>query len=164
MKIDPKNFDYVLGEVKGLGEVKSVDTNLEDVTTQHQDLEIRIRNLNAELDSLNALYNRTDKIEDILKIRDEIGNVQTQLEIYQGQKLDLERRAAKSTITIYMYEEKPALDRNLLVPLGDLGNIFFGGMGLAIAVIAGLAGFAIPGLIVLGIAFYAWKLVRKQKK
>ncbi len=164
LKIDPGKFDQMLGGIKKLGEVKSVDTNLEDVTTQYQDLEVRIRNLREELDALNALYNKTDTIEDILKIRAEINNVETQLEIYEQQKLDLERRAAKSTITVYLYEEKPSIEKDFIVPLGDLAAVFFGALGFAIMAIAAIVGFLLPGLIVLGAIWAAWKLMHRSKR
>lgn len=164
MKIAPKNFENVLAKIKELGEVKSVDTNLEDVTTQYQDLEVRIKNLREELDALNALYNKTDNIEDILKIRSEINNVETQLELYEQQKLDLERRVAKSTLTVYVYEEKPAIEKDLLIPLGDLAGVFFGAMGFAITVIVGIIGFLLPGLLVLAIIIGLWKIARRKKK
>lgn len=163
LKLDPAKFDGVLSEIKKLGEVKSVDTNLEDVTTQYRDLNVRTTNLREELDALNALYNKTGEIDDILKIRGEIGNVETQLELYEMEKLDLERRASKSTIMVYMYEEKPALEKNLLVPLGDLAEVFFGAMGFAITAIVGILGFLLPGIVLGAIAYGAWNLVRKKK-
>ncbi|MBU0586061.1 DUF4349 domain-containing protein [Candidatus Micrarchaeota archaeon] len=164
-KINPDKFDIVFAELKKLGEVKSADTNLEDVTTQYQDLNIRISNLEKELGALNDLYNRTSKISDILEIRNEINTVQTQLEMYTQQKMDLERQVAKSTISVYIYEEKDALDKNLLVPLGDLGGIFFGAMGAAIMLLAGFAGFVLPGALVGGLVYLGWKkfFVKKSK-
>ncbi len=162
VKIELKNFDSILGEIKKLGEVKSVNTNLEDVTTQYRDLEIRIRNLKSELDTLNSLYNRTDNIDDILKIRSEINNVVTQLEIYEQQRRNLERKAVKSTITVYMYEEKPAIERDLFIPLGDLAAVFFGAMSFAITLVVGAVGFLIPGTIVLLVILMLWKMHRKK--
>lgn len=161
-KISPANFENVFAELKKLGEVKSADSNLEDVTTQYQDLNIRINNLEKELDALNALYNRTNKVDDILQIRSEINNAQTQLEIYEQQKLDLDRRVAKATINVYIYEEKPALDKNLLIPLGDLAGVFFGAMSIAITIIIGLLGFLIPGAIVGMLVYLGWKAFKRK--
>ena len=163
IKVQPKDFESVLADLKKLGEVKSADTNLEDVTTEYTDLEVRVSNLKKEMLALNELYSRTENIEDILKIRSEISNVQTQLELYEKQMLDIERRVAKSTISIYMYEEKAPIDKNLLIPLGEMGGVFFGALGFGITLVVGALGFLLPGLVLLLVAYLGWKVFKGKK-
>jgi hypothetical protein len=164
IKISPNKFDSFTESLKDLGEIKSIDTSLEDVTEQYSDINTRISNLEKELDRLNALYSKAEKIDEILAIEREVTRVQTNLEIYQQQKLDLERRSAKSTITVTLTEEKPAMEKDLFVPLEELGAIFFGAMGAAIMIIAGALGFIIPGLIILAVLYLLYKAFFAKKK
>ncbi len=164
IKIAPNKFDSFTESLKDLGEIKSIDSSLEDVTEQYTDINTRISNLQKELDRLNALYSKAEKIDEILSIEREVTRVQTNLEIYQQQKLDLERRSAKSTITVTLTEEKPAVEKDLFVPLEALGAIFFGAMGAAIMIIAGALGFIIPGLILLAVLYLIYKAFFAKKK
>lgn len=164
IKISPNKFDSFTESLKELGEIKQIDTSLEDVSEQYADINTRISNLQKELDRLNGLYDKAEKVEEILSIEREVTRVQTQLEIYQQQKLDLERRSAKSTITVTLVEEKPAVEKDLFVPLEELGAIFFGAMGAAIMIIAGALGFIIPGLIILAVLYVLYKAFFGKKK
>ncbi len=164
IKIAPDKFDSFTNSLKDLGEIKSIDTSLEDVTEQYTDIDTHISNLQKELDRLNTLYDQAQNVDEILSIEREVTRVQTDLEGYQQQKLDLQRRTAKSTITVTLTEEKPAVEKDLFVPLEQLGAIFFGAMGAAIMIIAGALGFIIPGLIVLAVLYLLYKAFFAKKK
>lgn len=166
VKIAPDKFDSFTGALKDLGELQSMDTSLEDVTEQYSDINTRITNLQTELDRLNGLYDKAENVDEILSIEKEVTRVQTDLDIYQQQKLDLERRAAKSTVRVTLTEEKPAVQKDLFVPLEQLSGVFFGALGAAILLIAGAIGFLLPGVIVLLILYGIYKAIkgRAQKK
>ena len=163
VKIAPSRFDSFMESISSLGAVKSIDTSFDDVTEQYTDLQTRISNLEEELARLNELYAEARNVEEILMIEREVTRVQTELEIYQGRALDLERRAAKSTVTVYLIEEKPALETNLMLPLEEILNLFFGAFSTAILLIVGLAGFLIP-LAVIFVILRAVYLALKKKK
>ncbi|MBD3397746.1 DUF4349 domain-containing protein [Candidatus Micrarchaeota archaeon] len=164
VKIAPTKFDSFMEEVSALGEVKSIDSSVEDVTEEYIDIQTRIENLEEELDRLNALYDEADNVEEILMIEKEVTRVQTSLEIYQRQALDLERRSAQSTITIYLIEEKPALETDLIMPLEEILNLFFGALSFAIMLLVGLAGFLIPIVLVFLVLRAIYRAISKKKK
>lgn len=144
VKVDPDDFEGFLESVSSLGEVTSIDTSMEDVTEQYTDIQTRIENLEEELARLNALYNEAEDVEEILMIEKEVTRVQTELELYQGRALDLERRSAESTVTVYLVEQKPAIETDLIMPLEEILNLFLGSLSFAIMLMVGLAGFLIP--------------------
>lgn len=164
VKIAPSKFDSFMEEVSLLGEVKSIDSSVEDVTEQYVDIQTRITNLEKELARLNALYDEADNVEEILMIEREVTRVQTSLEIYQRQALDLERRSAQSTITVYLIEEKPEFETNFVIPLEEMLALFLGAMVAAIMLIAGAAGFLLPLAILFLVARAIYLAVRKKKK
>lgn len=163
VKVPPSKFDEFVTKLKTVGEIKSMDTSLEDVTEQYTDLNTRITNLETELARLNSLYNRTDNISDILSIEREVTRVQTDLDMYKQQKLDLERRSAMSTISVRVYEEKPAVDTNLVLPLSQLLQVFLGALSFGIMLLAGGIGFFLPILFVVWIVWRVWKAIKGKK-
>ncbi len=163
VKVPPSKFDDFLTKLKTIGEIKSMDTSLEDVTEQYTDINTRITNLETELARLNSLYNRTDNISDILSIEREVTRVQTDLDMYKQQKLDLERRSAMSTISVRVYEEKPAIQTGFFLPLEQLLAVFLGALSFGIMLLAGAIGFFIPVAIVAWIVWKLWKHFKGKK-
>lgn len=161
VKVPPAKFDEFVAKLKTIGEIKSMDTSLEDVTEQYTDLNTRISNLESELSRLNALYERAENVEDVLLIEREVTRVQTNLDIYNQQKLDLERRSAMSTIQVRIFEEKPAIQTGLFLPLEQLLAIFFGAFSFAIMLLVGALGFLLPPLIVVWAIWRVWKALKK---
>lgn len=164
VKISPNQFDAFMDSLSGLGKISGVDTSFEDVTEQYTDLQTRIDNLEAELVRLNELYAQADNVEEILSIEREVTRVQTELEIYQSRALDLERRSAKSTITVYLVEQKPAVETSLILPLNEVVNLFFGALSTAILLIVLALGFIIPIAIVAAILLAIYRALGKNKK
>ncbi|MFA5412552.1 MAG: DUF4349 domain-containing protein [Candidatus Micrarchaeia archaeon] len=164
VKVPPTRFDEFVNKLKTIGEIKSMDTSLEDVTEQYTDINTRIGNLEAELARLNSLYNRSENISDILAIEREVTRVQTDLDYYKQQKLDLERRSAMSTIQVRVYEEKPEVQTSFLMPLEQLLAVFLGALTFGIMLLAGAVGFLLPLAIVLLILWKLWKHFKGKKK
>ncbi len=164
VKVPPAKFDEFVSKLRTIGEIKSIDTSLEDVTEQYTDINTRISNLESELARLNELYDMARDVEDVLAIEREVTRVQTQLEMYETQKLNLERRSSMSTITVRIYEEKPAVETALLLPLEQLLGVFFGTLSFAILLLVGGLGFLIPVAIIAFILWSVWKHLKRKKK
>jgi hypothetical protein len=164
VKIAPSKFDSFMDSISTLGEIKSIDSSVEDVTEQYTDIQTRISNLQEELTRLNELYDEARNVEEILMIEREVTRVQTNLEIYQRQSLDLERRSAQSTITVYLVEEKPEFETDFVMPLEEMLALFLGAMVAAIMLVAGAAGFLLPLAILFLVLRAIYRAVTKKKK
>jgi hypothetical protein len=163
LKISPGSFDAFTNSLSSLGEVKSMDTTLEDVTEEYVDIQTRIANLEEELARLNELYDEAENVEEILLIEREVTRVQTELEIYQYRAQDLETRSAKSTVTVYITEPKPAVETDFAMPLGEILNLFLGALSFGIIVIVGIAGFVLPVAIAAFLILKAYRAIRGRK-
>lgn len=165
VKLSPNQFDDFTKEISAIGTLKSLASNSEDITTQYIDISAKLDNLNASRNRILSLYNKADKISDVLALEQELNRLQYQIDSAAGQKLYYERQSTKATLTIKLYESVPAVDKKILDPLKDLANIFLGGLTAALLLIAGLAGFGIPVLVVLGFIYLIIKkLFFKNKK
>ena len=92
----------VLNALRELGEVKSVRKGGQDVTTQVVDLEARLRNERRIETELLALFDqRKDAtLEEILKLRDKLGEVRRQIEQLVAQRQRLSRLVSLATILV----------------------------------------------------------------
>lgn len=167
VKLPPAAFENMPQALKSIGELKSVDTNTQDVTEQYVDINVRIQNLQAEKVRLLEFYNRTANVSELLEVEREVTRVQTEIEQLTAQKLQMERRAELSTMQIRIYEEAPMVDRTVMVPLSALASIFLQALSLAITIIVALSGFGIPfivGILVLVAIFLGIKKITSGKK
>ena len=163
VKVPPNRFESINDMLKYVGEVKSMSVNLEDVTQQYTDLETRIKNKDIELGRLYELYNKSDDVEDLLAVEREVSRVETELELLKQQEEWLSSRIDLSTITITIYEEKPAGDQ-LIMPLEGLGKLFFASIAVAITIIVGLVGLLLPVAVIVGILWLVYKKLFANKK
>jgi hypothetical protein len=145
------------------GEVKDLSVQLEDVTKQYVDLDTKITNREVELQRLHTLYNRSDNISDLLQVEREITRVETELELLKQEKQSLVSRVEKSTISITIYEDKPATQQ-LTLPLEGLGALFFTAVAAAITLIVVAIGFLLPVAIVIGLIWFAYTKLAGGKK
>jgi hypothetical protein len=161
VKIPPSKFDAVNQQLKSIGEVMGISVNLEDVTKQYNDLDTRINSSQIELDRLYTLYDRSENISDLLLIEQEITRVETDLRLFESEKQDLVSMIDLSTISVTIYEEKPATQQ-VNPSLEGLGTLFLGALVVAISLIAALAGFLLPLIIVLAVLWLVYKAIRRS--
>lgn len=165
VKVSPVKFDTINEQLRQIGEVKDISVSLEDVTQQYTDLDTRISNREVELERLHALYNQTSNISELLEVEREITRVETELELLKQQKQYLVSRIERSSISITLYEDKPATSQ-LSLSLESLGVLFFGMVAAAITVIVAIAGFVLPIAAAVGVLWFIYKRLKgggKQK-
>ena len=103
LSVPSGEFEAALDELRGLGERVTADTvEGQDVTEEFVDLESRERNLLAAEESLLALYDRAESVEDTLTVERELTDIRGQIEEVQGRIQYLERRTATSEIALHL--------------------------------------------------------------
>ncbi len=102
-KIVPDSFDSMLQELSVLGDVTDLNVQVQDVTREYVDLDIRLKNKKVELERLYVLFNQTEDVEGLLAVEKEISRVTSDLEILTSQKQSLEGRISKSTVVLELY-------------------------------------------------------------
>ena len=103
LSVPSGEFEAALEELRGLGERVTTDTvEGQDVTEEFVDLESRERNLLAAEESLLALYDRAESVEDTLTVERELTDIRGQIEEVQGRIQYLERRTATSEIVLHL--------------------------------------------------------------
>lgn len=84
IRIPQDHYDATLAELRNVGEIKSENENVQDVTTEFIDNKARLENLYKLRDRIQLLLNRANQIDDILKIERELNRTQSEIDRLEG--------------------------------------------------------------------------------
>lgn len=107
----PQNYlDETLVFLRSLA-VKVVSENLQgsDVTDQYVDNDARMKILDGNKARFMEIMNKAEKVEDILKVQQEIFNIQSQIDNITGQQRYLSKNAQMVKMTIYLSTDELSL-------------------------------------------------------
>jgi len=116
LKIPADKFAAVIAEVEALGEVTLKDIKGADVTDQMRDLDIRLKNASQMRERLVKLLERTEKVEDALKIEKELQRITETIELLKGKIAHLTNSVAFSTLTVKFNSPVPQEDATKITP------------------------------------------------
>lgn len=88
------------------GTVVSKSKNVENVTLTYVDTESRLKALRTEQESLLALMEKAENVEDIITIQSELTNVNYQIENYESTLRGLDNKVDYTTINVSIDEVK----------------------------------------------------------
>jgi hypothetical protein len=124
VRVPSASFQAALQNVMSSGELVDRRVVVEDVTEQYFDLEARIRNAEALRARLTLLLERASKIEDALRIEQELGRVSEQLEVMQGKLRRLRELVAFSTVSVeWVQLTQESLEASPALPFAWLGTL-----------------------------------------
>ncbi|ELR72854.1 hypothetical protein C900_00815 [Fulvivirga imtechensis AK7] len=138
--------------------------NAQDVTEEFVDLNIRLKNKKAVEEQYVKLLQRANKVEDILKIENELRVIREEIEAKEGRLKYLESQVTMSTIHLTAYQDVYHVERapakSFLLKIGDGLS---GGWDLLKNIVVGLA-YIWPIWIVGGLlTFMAVKRIRRYR-
>jgi uncharacterized protein YdcH (DUF465 family) len=110
VRVPTERLDEALSQFRSLA-VKVTSENLlgEDVTEQYEDLDQRIETLKATKAKFEEILARATQIDDIVRINQEIINLEQQIDFATGQKMALEDNARLTKVTVYLSTDELAL-------------------------------------------------------
>ncbi|WP_278265011.1 DUF4349 domain-containing protein [Nocardia sp. AG03] len=100
VRVPADKTDAFVSGLDGIGTVTRVSTNRDDVTMQWQDLDARIRALQASVDRLRALMAGATNTADLIAAEEALSSRQGELDSLTAQKRSLDDQVALSTLTI----------------------------------------------------------------
>lgn len=106
VRIPAAKLDDFLSIVEGEGTITSKSETAEDVTSQYVDIEAHIDTYEAERDSLMQLMNKAEDVEDILKIREQLRDINYELDSLQRQLKAMQNKVSYSTVTVNAKETR----------------------------------------------------------
>jgi uncharacterized protein YdcH (DUF465 family) len=109
VRVPNAKFTTFVADVAKLGKVLYQAQNTDDVTQQHVDMQARLANMKAEEARLRELFNKANKVSDMLAIEQELTRVQGEIESMSAQIAYLENQAALATVNIELKEPTPVV-------------------------------------------------------
>lgn len=100
IRVPASRFDEAMRRIEKLGDMISRDVQVEDVTEEFNDVEIRLKNARAVRDRLEQLLSKATKVEESIQIERELERVALTIERLEGRMKFLKDRATFSTITV----------------------------------------------------------------
>ncbi|MGO4615932.1 DUF4349 domain-containing protein [Nocardia sp. 2YAB30] len=100
VRVPADKTDTFIDALGGVGRVTRVSTNRDDVTMRWEDLEARIKALQASVDRLRALIAGATNTADLLNAEQAMTSRQGELDSLTAQKRHLDDQVALSTLTI----------------------------------------------------------------
>lgn len=171
LRIPSKRFDEYILRLKGLGETLSMSTSGRDVSLQYFDSETRLKTLRIRQERLLDLLENAKGLEDIIKLEQELGNVDYQIQSYEIELRSYDSLIDFSSITIQLHEVNQ-IERVTSSDKQDLGTRittgFYSVLNVLAAIGEGLLIFFLAGspvlvpLIIAGVI--AIIVVKRRKK
>jgi len=162
LRVPASAFDDTLAGVKGIGTVRSVSAESDDVTEEYVDLVAQKTSYQNQLAQYNAIMKKAEKVDDVITVQQQIDRVQNQLDRLEGRLKYLNSRIDLSTISVNLQEPEPVG--------GETGHNFVSTVNEGIAGFIGMIDaliiilFTILPLIIIGGAAYGIYRWKKGKK
>jgi hypothetical protein len=101
LRVPADRLDASLAEIRRIAsKVESETSNSQDFTEEFTDQSARLKTLMDTQDTLRALFARAEKIEDAIRVQEEITRIQIEVERIEGRLSFLQQSAAFSFISV----------------------------------------------------------------
>jgi len=104
LRIPKDNFKLTFAKLQDIGNVINQGISGDDVTDRYFDTEAAAKNLEIQEERLRKILEKAEKIEDVLRIENELSRIRLQINQLRGQLLNLNRHIEMSTISIDIRE------------------------------------------------------------
>lgn len=151
IRVPVGSFAAAVSDATKLGILKKQTLSTQDVTEEYVDLEARIKNKEAHVDSLLSLLGKAVTVDDILRVQSVLSSAQQELEQLKGRLRFLEEHTSFATITMTIYEQGT---EPLAATSWGVGSAFKDALHYLVRVFNGIIralGVLVPTLIVLAI-------------
>lgn len=108
LRVPADRFEAALEELAKLGLVSDRKVQVRDVTEEYVDLELRLKSKRAMLARLEALAAKAEKIEDLLKVEQELSRLTLEIEQLEGKLRLLASQTTLSRIAVEFVESAQA--------------------------------------------------------
>ena len=106
LRVPAPQLSAAVGELKTLGRVENESQTGEDVTRQHTDLAIRLKNARQTEERFRSiLQQRTGNVAEVLQVEEGIARVRGDIERMEADETTLEHRVDFATIDLQLTEE-----------------------------------------------------------
>lgn len=169
LRVPSAQLDAFLESSGGTGRITSRSESATDVTASYYDTRARLETQQALMARLQALITDAADLSDLLALEAQMADTQYQIDTLQAQLNNTDRQVDYATVDVNLREEIPA--DALTDPELTLGQRFVNavttGFGTFVDFLQDALVFvaaAMPFLLVVGVVWLAWRILRKRRK
>ncbi len=107
LRIPEGSYDSIVMTIRQIGKNVNFNEQGQDVTEEYYDNAARIKNLKLQEEAVQKLFDKADKMEDILAIQRELTQIRGNIESLEGRNRYLDNLSSLSTIELSIREVKP---------------------------------------------------------
>ncbi|MTE21487.1 DUF4349 domain-containing protein [Streptomyces sp. TRM43335] len=165
LRVPPREYDDLLEELSGLGELVERKVSAKDVTDQVVDVESRIETQKASVARVRELMDEAVALSDVVSLESELSDRQADLEALQARLKSLRERTGMATVTLSLHEPdgEPVAERKEDDP--SFGDALAAGWDAFVTMLRWLAvvlGASLPFVAAGLLVALVWRLVRPR--
>lgn len=123
VRVPAGEFQAVLDAILELGDVLSRNVQVQDVTEEFHDVQLRIRTLEAMYARVQRLLEESEDVRSALAVEEHLERITMQLETLRGRLRFLSDRIAFSTITVTFQEQTTVSEPTFELPFSWLRGL-----------------------------------------
>jgi hypothetical protein len=120
IKVDKNKVDAVIGQIKGIGKVTSLNINSNDVTGSYVNNKLELEAEKDRLEKYNEIYKNSASVTDKLSLTDRIFDQERRIKYLEESLKGTEQRVEYSTLTVSISEEPSDYVNVVFVKFSDL--------------------------------------------
>ncbi|MBI5398368.1 DUF4349 domain-containing protein [Candidatus Woesearchaeota archaeon] len=105
LKVPVEAFDATISELKNAAEVKNLNIDASDLTSQYYDIKSDLETQKQLKKRVEELLNKAEKIEDIIRLEEKLSEYTQRIDNIQKQLVNIDRQTDYSTITVTLEEK-----------------------------------------------------------
>ncbi len=171
VRIPASSFSAAIADAGKLGTLKNQQITTQDVTEEYVDLQARIINSQAKLETFRKLFEKATTINDIVSVQEVVTAAEDELEQLKGRQRYLQEHTSYSTLTMNIREagaETVITTTTTTEPSWGVGEAFGDAARNAVKALNAIVralGIIIPVLVVLAIlAFIVYRAWHRKSR
>jgi len=161
LKIPATRFDEVIGGLRPVGKLESVNVAAQDVGEEFVDVTARMENARRlERRLIDLLATRTGKLKDVLDVEQSLAQVREEIERYEGRLRYMQAHVAMSTLEVTLHEPVPVVGTAGKSVMGEAFAQAWRNFVTLLSVVVQSLGVILPLGLIAGVA---WFVTRRLK-
>jgi hypothetical protein len=160
-QVPSDKFDATIGALRQLGTAQSIHVTGTDVSAQYVDLQARLRNAEAQRDTMLALLQQARSVADVIQVQTQLGQITGQVEQLKGQIDYLDHTTTYATVAVTLREAAGgagADEWGLRTAAAQALHNFVDGIGVMLEVVGAVA----PLLPVAVVGWLVYRRIRRR--
>lgn len=106
LRLPASKMDEFISSLSQEGRILSSQRNSQDITLQYTDMEARLNNLKVQEKRLLELYQKATKVEDILRLEEQVGRVRGEIDSLTAQLKVMNNQVQYASLTINLQKDQ----------------------------------------------------------